>query len=198
MSNSARVDHKGRLRIPVILLPILKRSDTEFYITSEDGYSVRIYPMQVWNHVEERLERLCSRNKNSQKLLVRAKYFGQAVTMDKQGRVLIPVVLRGSAQMKGAVDVLDYLSYLEVWNHARFLKNLKGSPMTAQDEEMLNKLSSARRLPHPVNLNPEKGHVSGTERRFRASRQARPDSHDRLTHSNRDSRPQSAARVRAA
>jgi len=34
--------------------------------------------------------------------------------MDKQGRVLIPIVLRSSAQMKGAVDIFDYLNYLEV------------------------------------------------------------------------------------
>jgi len=65
------VDQKGRLKIPVTLFPMLKRSGTELYVTSEDGYSVRIYPMQVWNQVEERLERLCSRNRNNQKLLVR-------------------------------------------------------------------------------------------------------------------------------
>lgn len=74
MGNTAKVDQKGRLKIPVTLLPILRRSGTEFYVTSQDGYSVRIYPMQVWNRVEKGLERLCSRNTNSQKLLVRAKY----------------------------------------------------------------------------------------------------------------------------
>ena len=56
MSNSAKVDQKGRLKIPVTLLPMLRRSGTELYVTSEDGYSVRIYPMQVWNQVEERME----------------------------------------------------------------------------------------------------------------------------------------------
>src|SRR6266849_11208326 len=70
MSNSAKVDQKGRLKIPVTLFRMLKRSGTELYVTSEDGYSVRIYPMQVWDQVEERLERLCSHNRNNQKLLV--------------------------------------------------------------------------------------------------------------------------------
>jgi len=50
MSNLAMVDQKGRLKIPVTLFPMLKRSGTELYVTSEEGYSVRIYPMQVWNH----------------------------------------------------------------------------------------------------------------------------------------------------
>ena len=142
MGNLAKIDQKGRLKIPMALLSTLQELGTEFYVTSENGDSVRIYPMQVWNQVEERLEHLCSRNRNNQKLLTRAKYFGQAVTVDKQGRVLIPIVLRNSAQMHGAVDVLDYPGYLEVWNHARFLKSLRNSPVTPQDEKTLQRLST--------------------------------------------------------
>jgi MraZ protein len=198
MSNSARVDQKGRLKIPVTLLPMLKGSGTELYVTSEDGYSVRIYPMQVWNQVEERLERLCSHNRNNQKLLVRAKYFGRVVTMDKQGRVLIPIVLRSSAQMKGAVDIFDYLNYLEVWNHAQFLKDLKSSPITAQDEKTLNKLSSAPRFPWAIHRNKEEGYAHGTERRFRVYRQVRPHSRGQASHVIRGARTAPAERARVA
>jgi MraZ protein len=188
MSNSAMVDQKGRLKIPVTLFPMLKRSGTELYVTSEDGCSVRIYPMQVWNQVEERLEHLCSHNRKNQKLLVRAKYFGRAVTMDKQGRVLIPIVLRSSAHMKGAVDIFDYLNYLEVWNHAQFLKNLKSSPITAQDERTLNKLSSAPRFPWAVEWKNKKGHVPGKEWRFRVHRRLHRDSRSRPSHAIRGAR----------
>src|SRR5437016_6201201 len=196
MSNSAKVDQKGRLKIPVTLLPMLRRSGTELYVTSEDGYSVRIYPMQVWNQVEERLERLCSRNRNNQKLLVRAKYFGQAVTMDKQGRVLIPIVLRSSAQMKGAVDIFDYLNYLEVWNHVQFLKDLKSSPITAQDEKTLHKLPSSPRFPWAIRRNKEEGYVHGTERRSRIHRQVRLDSRGQASHVIRGIRTDPAGRAR--
>src|SRR5947208_14374184 len=84
-------------------------------------------PVPKLNQVGERLEHLCSHNGNNQKLLVRAKYFGRAVE-DEQGRVLIPIVLRSSAHMKSGVDILDYPNYLEVWNHAQFLKTLECSP----------------------------------------------------------------------
>jgi len=196
MSNLARVDQKGRLKIPVTLLPMRKGSGTEFYVTSEDGYSVRIYPMRVWNQVEERLERLCSHNRNNQKLLVRAKYFGRAVTMDRQGRVLIPIVLRSSAHMKGAVDIFDYLNYLEVWNHAQFLKDLKSSPITAQDEKTLNTLSSAPRFPWTVDWKNKKGHVPGKEWRFRVHRRLHGDSGSRPSHAIRGARAGPAGRVR--
>jgi DNA-binding transcriptional regulator/RsmH inhibitor MraZ len=66
--------------------------------------------------------------------------FGQAVTMDKQGRVLIPIVLRETAHIKGEVDVLGYSKYLEIWNHTSFLKTLKRSSITARDDETLNRI----------------------------------------------------------
>jgi putative antitoxin-like MraZ protein len=96
--------------------------------------------------------------------------------MDKQCRVLIPIVLRSSAHMKGDVDILVYPNYLEVWNHAQFLKNLKSNPITAQDEKMLNQLSSAPRSPWAIQRNKEKGHIHGGERRFGIHRRVRSDS----------------------
>jgi division/cell wall cluster transcriptional repressor MraZ len=167
MCNSLKVDQKGRLKIPLTFLATLAESGSEFYVTSENGGSVRIYPLRVWNDVERRLERLCSRNRNNQKLLVRAKYFGQAVTMDKQDRVLIPIILRKCLGMKSAVDVLTYVNYLEVWNHARLMKYLKSSPITAQGGMTLNELSSAPRFPRAVDWKNKKGHVHGKEWGFR-------------------------------
>jgi len=48
--------------------------------------------------------------------------------------------------MKGAVDVLDYVDHLEIWNHARLMNNLKSDPITAQDEKTLSQVLSAPRL----------------------------------------------------
>ncbi len=136
----AKVDEKGRLKIPADFLEALREFGERFYVTSENGDYVRLYPMKVWSEIEERLARLSSHNRTKQKFLTRANYFGQVVDMDRQGRVLIPPILREAAQMKGDVDVLGYLNYLEVWNHARFLENLNKSPITPEDEKTLDDL----------------------------------------------------------
>ena len=60
--------------------------------------------------------------------------------LDGQGRLLIQPVLREAAQMKGDVDVLGNLTYLDVWNHARFLENMSKSPITEEDEKTLDEL----------------------------------------------------------
>ena len=198
MCSTLKVDPKGRLKIPMPLLTTLNGAGTEFYVTSENGNSVRIYAMKVWNEVEGQLERLCLHNMNNQKFLARVKYFGQAVTMDKQGRVLIPITLRNSAQMKGAVDVLDYANYLEVWNHARLMNNLKSNPITAQDEKTLNEVFSAPRSSWVGDRKNKEGHVHGKELRFGVHRRVHGNSRSQLSHAARGARTHPAERARVA
>jgi MraZ protein len=137
----AKVDSKGRLKIPWAFQAALEEyGDEEFYVTSENGDRVWIYPMKVWKEIEERLARLSSHNATKQKFLTRTNYYGQVVKMDGQGRLLIPPVLREAAEMKGEVDVLGNLTYLEVWNHARFVDSMRNNPITAEDWKTLDDL----------------------------------------------------------
>jgi MraZ protein len=136
----AKVDDKGRVKIPAAFLEALREYGNKFYVTSENGDYVRVYPMKIWNEIEEKLARLSSHNRTKQKFLTRTNYYGQVVELDGQGRILVPSILRESAQMRGDVDVLGNLTYLEIWNHTRFLDNLKASPITDDDEQTLDGL----------------------------------------------------------
>jgi MraZ protein len=139
-NSPAKVDEKGRVKIPAIYLDTLKEWGDRFYVTSENGDRAYIYPMKVWNQIEEKLAKLSGHNRTKQKFLNRTNYFGQVVELDGQGRLLIPGVLREAAQMKGDVDVLGHLNHLEVWNHARFMEQLNISPITEDDEKILDGL----------------------------------------------------------
>ena len=134
------VDEKGRVKVPADFLAELRKSGRRFYVTSSTGESARVYPMKVWEEIEKKLAKLSSHNRAKQKFLARTNYYGQVVEVDGQGRILIPPVLRESAQMKGEVDVQGQLTYLEVWNHAQFLEQLNRNPITAEDEQALDEL----------------------------------------------------------
>ena len=136
----AKVDEKGRLKIPAAFLEELKGFGDQFYVTSETGDTARIYPMKVWEEIEAKLSRLSSHNRTKEKFLTWTNYYGQAVEIDGQGRILIPPVLREAALMKGEVDVNGTLNYLEVRNHARSLENLKKSQITDEDWKTLDDL----------------------------------------------------------
>jgi MraZ protein len=136
----ATVDEKGRVKIPADFLAELRRLGKKFYVTSATGDHARIYPMRVWEEIEKKLAKRSSYNPARQKLLARTNYYGQVVEMDGQGRILIPSILRESAEMKGEVDVQGNLTYLQVWNHARFLEELNRTPVTAEDIKAFDEL----------------------------------------------------------
>jgi MraZ protein len=136
----ATVDEKGRVKIPADFLAELRKSGKEFYVTSASGDHARIYPMKEWKKIEDKLAKRSSYDPAKRKFLEHTNYFGQMVEVDGQGRLLIPPVLRESAEMKGEVDVQGQLTYLEVWNHARFLDRLNRNPITAEDEKQFGEL----------------------------------------------------------
>jgi len=134
----ARIDEKGRLKIPSVFRGDIEDSwGSDFYVTSITGQSVRVYPLSVWQEIEERLTNLPAFNPTKKRFLDRTNYYGQLSSMDKQGRILIASHLRESAEMVGEVAVLGYLNYLEVWNDTRYLKRLEDEPFTVEDEEQL-------------------------------------------------------------
>ena len=134
----ARIDEKGRLKIPTVFRGDIEDSwGSDFYVTSITGQSVRVYPLSVWQEIEERLTNLPAFNPTKKRFLDRTNYYGQLSSMDKQGRILIAPHLRESAEMTGEVAVLGYLNYLEVWNDTRYLKRLEDEPFTDEDEEQL-------------------------------------------------------------
>src|SRR6266481_3952376 len=137
----ATIDEKGRLKIPSNFRGYIEESwGSDFYVTSLSGESVLIYPLPVWQEIEERLAKLPSLNPTKKKLLDRTNYYGQETTADKSGRILIPPLLRESAQMMGEVAVLGYLDRLEVWNHKLFFERVSQHAFTEEDQETLSKL----------------------------------------------------------
>ena len=141
-NHPATVDAKGRLKIPAAFLPELRKLGEDYYVTSEDGSFAKLYPMKEWTEIEEKLAKLPSHNPTKRKFLARTSYYGQAVTADGQGRVLIPAVLRESAQLAGeGVVVLGSQMHLEIWNRSRFVEQeVRGNAWTAEDDKNLGEL----------------------------------------------------------
>ena len=140
-NSPATIDEKGRLKIPSAFRAHIEESwGSDFYVTSLSGESVLIYPLPIWQEIEDRLAKLPSLNPTKKKFLDRTNFYGQVTTADKSGRVLIPPLLRESAQMAGEVAVLGYLDRLEVWNHKRFFDRITADSFTAEDQETLSKL----------------------------------------------------------
>lgn len=135
----AKIDDKGRLKVPNGFRALIQEAHgRDVFVTSVTGDSVRIYPMPVWQAVEQKLAAMPSNNPARLRFLDRVNYYGQVGDIDVQGRVLIPSRLRDSASMNGEVDVFGQYDYLEVWNHERFLAKLQREPFTDDDARALS------------------------------------------------------------
>ncbi|HZY74503.1 MAG TPA: division/cell wall cluster transcriptional repressor MraZ [Edaphobacter sp.] len=138
-NHPTRVDEKGRLKLPA---EFKRRVDElygpQFYITSKDGKRAEIYPLKEWEKIEEKLAAIPSMNPAKKKFLDVTNYYGQMAEMDAQGRVLVPQLLRETAQVTGEVVVFGVQTFLEVVNHDLFKAEMDAAPMTEADHLALS------------------------------------------------------------
>ncbi|HEY0782767.1 MAG TPA: division/cell wall cluster transcriptional repressor MraZ [Thermoanaerobaculia bacterium] len=133
-SAPAKIDDKGRLKVPTDFRRVLEeRWGLDLFVTSVHGDRALVYPLPVWEQMEERLQAVPSTDSAKSKYLERVSYFGQQGKLDVQGRIVIPSILRDSAGMNGDVVVSAHLDHLEVWNRERFVARLNEQPFTEDD-----------------------------------------------------------------
>jgi MraZ protein len=139
-NHPARIDEKGRIKVPNGFRSLVEAQyGPDLFVTSVTGEYVRIYPMPVWLEIERKLAAVPSTNPSKLRFLDRVNFFGQTVAMDKQGRVLIPQVLRETAAMAGEVSVLGLQNHMAVWNRRRLEERLfKKEPFTDEDGRALS------------------------------------------------------------
>ena len=140
-NHPTRVDEKGRLKVPAEFKRVIdEKYGSQFYITSLDGKVAQVYPFEEWEQIEQKLAGLSTFNPSKKKFLSRVNYWGQQVEMDGQGRLLLPQLLRESAQIKGEVAVVGYQKYLEVRNLEAYRQEILQEPFTQEDEKTLDDL----------------------------------------------------------
>ena len=133
-SAPARIDDKGRLKVPTIFRSVIHdQQGPDVFVTSLTGDCVRIYPMTAWLEVERKLSNIPENHPARLKFLDRVNYYGQTGELDTQGRIVIPAHLRDSASIVGDVRVFGRIYYLDVWNEERFVQKLQRDPWTDED-----------------------------------------------------------------
>ncbi len=111
------IDTKGRLIVPSKFREAL--GDT-FVVTKGLDGCLFVYDNQEWNAFEEKLKSLPIINKEARQF---ARFFlaGAAeVEVDKQGRILVPNILREFAQINKEVVLIGVASRIEIWSKERF------------------------------------------------------------------------------
>jgi len=104
----ARVDDKGRLKLPAEFVEYLKLLGVEkVFITTVDMKLARIYPIPVWKVNEVLFENAGELAETAEDVAYIAKYYGGDSDIDAQGRVLMPALLRKELDLEAQPVWLD-------------------------------------------------------------------------------------------
>lgn len=122
------IDAKGR-----VIIPAKYREDLgdSFVVTRGLDGCLYLYPQEEWSEFVAKLQGLPS-NQNTRKIQRQFLSKAMEVTLDKQGRILVPVLLRTSAGLEKDVVFVGMMNRVEVWDKDRLMEE-----ELQENEEML-------------------------------------------------------------
>lgn len=114
------VDAKGRLIIPAKFRETL---GDEFVVTKGLDGCLFVYSNEEWKNIEEKFRNTPLTTKDARKFS--RFFFAGAATceLDKQGRILIPSVLREFAGLQKDVVLAGVFNKIEIWDKERWMEN---------------------------------------------------------------------------
>ena len=127
------IDAKGRLIIPSKFREILGDA---FVVTKGLDGCLFVYDNEEWKRFEEKLRSLPITNKEARQFV---RFFLAGATeaeVDKQGRILIPNVLREFAEITKDVVLVGVGSRIEIWRRERFEETASFEDMDEIAEHM--------------------------------------------------------------
>lgn len=110
---SHSVDAKGRLIMPAKFREQLGK---EFVVTKGLDGCLFVYPLTEWRTIEEKFREVPLTTKDARKF---SRFFfagAASCELDNQGRVLLPAVLRGFAELDKEVVLVGVLNRIEIWD----------------------------------------------------------------------------------
>ena len=111
------IDTKGRLIIPSKFRETL---GDEFVVTKGLDGCLFVYDNSEWRSFEDKLKSLPLTNKDARQFVRFFLAGAAAVEVDKQGRILIPAVLREFAGLEKEVVLVGVASRVEIWSKSKW------------------------------------------------------------------------------
>ncbi len=109
------LDAKGRLFIPAKLREQL---GDNFVVTKGLDDCLFVYPQEAWEELEQKIRQLpMSKSRSLQRFFLSS---AADVTVDRQGRIVIPPVLRSYAKLERDVVVIGVGERAELWGARRW------------------------------------------------------------------------------
>lgn len=111
-------DEKGRVSLPASFRR--GREDEPFVLVHAQKEALSLYPPESWAEVEEKLREMGKRKPEYRTMVLGITANAHEVTLDKQGRLLVPDRLREAAGLGSEALIVGALDRIEIWEPERF------------------------------------------------------------------------------
>ncbi len=115
------LDKKGRLVMPSRFRELFQEQYIEqFILTKWFDECLRLFPLPEWKILEKKWAALPQTDANARYVL--RNIFSNAVdaTIDRQGRIFVPIVLREKVGIEKSVVVIGLSNYIEIWAQSKW------------------------------------------------------------------------------
>jgi DNA-binding transcriptional regulator/RsmH inhibitor MraZ len=132
----ARVDDKGRLKLPVGFQSFVSAlPEKKLFVTSLDRRIGQIYPIRVWRENKDFLYEYRENPKAAKRISFNAQDLGADSEMDNQGRVLLPPEMRRELGIENQnVRLFAYKGRIQILSEAIYEEQKKLSAASAEDD----------------------------------------------------------------
>lgn len=146
-THDAKVDEKGRLKLPADFMKLIveKSYGPKFFVTSRDGKTTEIWPMQEWEIEEAKKAALPEEDTAKVTWMRFVNYFGGDVEIDKQDRLMLSKKVRETFNLANAeVVVTGQQRYLMVQTEQEAEREIAGMLAPKDESAKLMSMAEAR------------------------------------------------------
>lgn len=113
-----QIDAKGRISLPASFRQ--GRESEPFILVHAQPEALSLYPDDSWNDVQQELRDMARRRPEYRTHLLSVTSNATEVSLDKQGRILIPDHLRKGVGLDSEALIVGAIDKIEIWEPERF------------------------------------------------------------------------------
>lgn len=135
------IDSKGRIIIPARFRDIIRAGGGDGVVVTRLDKALFAYTFDEWSKIESRILSVAETSEYMRRF--RRVFIGGAFdcTCDRQGRVLIPPVLRQYAELEKEIVLVGQIAHFEVWSKEKYELEVMQLEEDMKKEEVGNEIA---------------------------------------------------------
>ena len=135
------IDSKGRIIIPARFRDIIKAGGSDGVMVTRLDRALFVYTFDQWSKIESKVLSMAETSEYMRRF--RRVFIGGAsdCNCDKQGRILIPPVLRQYAELDKDVVLVGQIAHFEIWSKENYEQEVMQMEEDMKKEVVSNEIA---------------------------------------------------------